>query len=163
LRQVNVDEGGIGWYFLAHLRDSLPPRPGRPIQVTGINAGDAPQDRDRFVNRKAEMYWTARELLEEGRIQGIVDDDTYSQLSTLQYSHDSQGRIRVESKEEARKRGQRSPDRAEGLILAYIPLQVSSFMGPNAGAGRDAGTGARAANPYAGMGAGSGRRMMGLR
>lgn len=164
LRQVNVDAGGIGWYMLAHLRDHLPPRPGRPITVAGVNAGSAPIDGQRFVNRKAEMYWQTREQLEQRRVEGITDDDTLSQLSTLRYSHDSLGRIRVESKDDARKRGQRSPDRAEALILAYIPPAVSDFMGPLGPGGQRTNqvtANQRAANPYAGLT--GGRRMMGLR
>jgi hypothetical protein len=40
------------------------------------------------------------------------------QLAGLLYEFDSQGRMRIESKEKARARGASSPDRAEALMLA---------------------------------------------
>jgi hypothetical protein len=55
-----------------------------------------------------------------------------AQLSGILYEIDSQGRIKIESKEKARERGAPSPDRAEALMLAlckappeydYIPAR----------------------------------------
>jgi hypothetical protein len=37
------------------------------------------------------------------------------------YEIDSRGRIRIEPKEKAKQRGVPSPDRAEALMLAYVP------------------------------------------
>jgi len=41
-----------------------------------------------------------------------------AQLAAMQYRHDARGQVVIESKDEARKRGVRSPDRAEALMLA---------------------------------------------
>src|SRR5271163_4777835 len=41
-----------------------------------------------------------------------------STLSSILYEIDSHGRMKIESKEDARKRGVRSPDRADALMLA---------------------------------------------
>ena len=41
-----------------------------------------------------------------------------AQLSTIRHLTDSRGRIAIESKEKARRRGVKSPDRAEALMLA---------------------------------------------
>src|ERR1700758_3874899 len=37
----------------------------------------------------------------------------------IRYRHNSRGQIVIESKEEARKRGVKSPDRAEAVMLAF--------------------------------------------
>jgi hypothetical protein len=39
--------------------------------------------------------------------------------SSLRYLHRLSGRVEIESKEDAKKRGQQSPDRAEALVLAF--------------------------------------------
>jgi hypothetical protein len=39
-------------------------------------------------------------------------------MARLRYEVDPRGRIKIESKEKARERGVRSPDRAEALMLA---------------------------------------------
>jgi hypothetical protein len=48
----------------------------------------------------------------------LTDERTIGQLAGILYEIDSQGRLRIESKEQARARGFLSPDRAEALMLA---------------------------------------------
>jgi hypothetical protein len=51
-----------------------------------------------------------------------MDETTVGQLAGILYEIDSQGRIKIESKEDARKRGVPSPDRADALMLALGEL-----------------------------------------
>lgn len=58
----------------------------------------------------ADLIW--RRLLSpesgaipRGQIENLTDDTTIGQLASLQYETDAHGRIRIESKEEAHKRG----------------------------------------------------------
>ena len=48
----------------------------------------------------------------------MTDEETIGQLAGILYELDSQGRMKIESKEKARARGVPSPDRAEALMLA---------------------------------------------
>ena len=48
--------------------------------------------------------------------------ETEAQLSAILYRPTSSGRTEIESKEEARKRGQSSPDRAEALVMAFLKV-----------------------------------------
>jgi hypothetical protein len=41
------------------------------------------------------------------------------QLAGIRYRHTASGRVEIESKEEAKKRGQQSPDHGEALVLAF--------------------------------------------
>src|ERR1700694_4615638 len=44
----------------------------------------------------------------------------------IRYRHTASGRVEIESKEDAKKRGQQSPDRAEALVLSFaraVPRQ----------------------------------------
>jgi hypothetical protein len=58
------------------------------------------------------------DAFERDQVEGLVDDATIGQLAGILYEFDSQGRVKIESKEQARARGVPSPDRAEALMLA---------------------------------------------
>lgn len=120
LESVCVDGAGIGHYFAEHLRDNLPPE----VTVRSINVGESPttdKGKEKYRNLKAELYWSFRERCAEGDLAGLTDRLAISQLAGIRYSHDSRGRIEIESKEDARKRGVKSPDRAEAIVLAFAP------------------------------------------
>ena len=112
---VVVDVIGIGYNFALHLADL-----GFP--VVQFNAGHRPIDTERFTNLKAEAYWQLREHMEKGAVSGLNDLETEAQLSAILYRPTSSGRTEIESKEEARKRGQSSPDRAEALVMAFLKV-----------------------------------------
>jgi phage terminase large subunit len=42
----------------------------------------------------------------------------------VRYRHNARGQVEIESKEAARKRGVKSPDRAEAVMLAFAPVRV---------------------------------------
>ncbi len=115
LELVNVDSAGIGWYLAQHLAEFFPVQP--------VNVGTAPSDSERYVNLKAEVYWGLRMRFEAGDVAGIQDEKTIAQLSSLRYQHNARGQVVIESKEEARKRGVKSPDRAEAVMLAFAQIQ----------------------------------------
>ena len=47
----------------------------------------------------------------------------------MRYQHNARGQVVIESKDEARKRGVRSPDRAEALMLAFAPVYERPWEG----------------------------------
>ena len=71
----------------------------------GYNGGEAPFDRERFVNARAEDYWTLQELFENGDVDiDVLDDVLAAQLGSIKWTLDSHGRIKIESKDDMRKR-----------------------------------------------------------
>jgi hypothetical protein len=76
------------------------------LPVVAYNGGEAPYDKERFVNARAEDYWNLRELFENGEIDiDELDDVLAAQLGSLKWTLDSRGRIKIESKDDMRKRG----------------------------------------------------------
>jgi hypothetical protein len=114
LGTVNVDAAGIGWYMAQHL--------GADFPVQAINVGSSPVNGEQFVNLKAELYWGLRMRFERGDLAGLTDEKTIAQLAAMRYQHNARGQVVIESKDDARKRGVRSPDRAEALMLACAPV-----------------------------------------
>jgi phage terminase large subunit len=112
MKTVNVDSVGIGYYMAQHLRD-------HGLPVSEINVGEGARDSEKYSNRKAELYWEFRERAHTGDLAGLTDERAIGQLAGLRYSHNSRGQVVIESKEQARKRGVKSPDRAEAIMLAF--------------------------------------------
>lgn len=112
LETVNVDSAGIGYYMGKHLEDLRLP-------VAMVNVGETAGDREKYVNLKAELYWGLRMRLQEGDMSGLLDETAIAQLAGIRYEHNARGQVVIESKEAARKRGVKSPDRAEAIMLAF--------------------------------------------
>jgi phage terminase large subunit len=120
LAEVNVDAVGIGYNFALHLQDL-----GYPVNF--VNVGMPARDSEKFANLKAELYWGLKMRLEADGVRGLVDEVAIAQLASLSYKHNPRGQIAIESKEQARRRGMRSPDRAEALMLAYAGMRPPIF------------------------------------
>lgn len=78
-----------------------------------------------FENSTGLMWGTVRENLRTGNIELWNDQEQITQLSNRKYRVSSDGEISLEKKEEMKKRGRKSPDRADGLVLAVWDPPVS--------------------------------------
>jgi phage terminase large subunit len=109
---VNVDSAGIGWGMYQHLKDLKFP-------AVPINVGESPRDSEKYANLKAELFWGLRMRFAAGDASGLLDEAAIGQLAGIRYRHNARGQVQIESKEDARKRGVKSPDRAESIMLAF--------------------------------------------
>jgi phage terminase large subunit len=116
LKKVSVDSVGIGYYMAQHMKD-------HGLPVTEINVGETARDSEKYSNLKAELYWGFRMRAHAGDLAGLTDERTIAQLAGIRYSHNSRGQVVIESKDDARKRGVKSPDRAEAVMLAFAELR----------------------------------------
>jgi phage terminase large subunit len=116
LKTVNVDSVGIGDGMAKHLADY-------GFKVRAINVGERSHESGKYVNLKAEYYWGLRMRADTGQISGMTDERTIAQLTGIRYSHNAAGQIVIESKDEAKKRGVKSPDRAEAVMLAFAKVR----------------------------------------
>lgn len=110
-----VDVIGIGAGVFDRLAEQ-----GLPVQP--FDAGARAWNPVRFANRRAEAWWALRETFEAGDIDiDPADDDLAAQLSAVKYHLDSRGRVVIESKDDMRRRGVPSPDRADAVVMACLP------------------------------------------
>jgi phage terminase large subunit len=113
LEEVNIDSAGIGHYFAEHFSDLDYP-------VNFVNVGVTERvDTEQFRLLKDQLYWGLRQRCEAGDIAGLTDELAIAQLASIRYRHNARGQVEIESKDEARKRGVKSPDRAEAIMLAF--------------------------------------------
>lgn len=119
---VFIDAVGIG----AGVVDKV-----RSLGVQNVfecNGGSQALRSKEFVNRNAEMWHKAKEWLKAG---GSVPDDSVlcDQLTNREYGYDSAGRLQLEKKEDMKKRGLSSPDRADALALTFYADVAAGYGG----------------------------------
>lgn len=137
---VFVDGVGVGAGVVDRLRQL-------GLDVIDAQAGAKPTDPSRYVNKRAEMWAGMRDWLKSG---GSIPDDVelLSDLTGLTYSFDAAGRMQLEKKEDAKKRGLPSPDTADSLALTFFaPVFVERRL-PGAD-GDGFGAGYKPWSPYA--------------
>ncbi len=146
VQRVKVDSIGIGWTMYGLLRERLRED---GVEVVPVNFGEGPTapNKDRFLNLRAEVWWTVGREYSLNRMWdlGAVDDDTIAELTAPDYAIlDSKGKVKVEPKDDVRKRLGMSPDQADALLLAFwSPAWNASMPGLGAMMGADLLKGAR--------------------
>ena len=110
LAQIRYDEIGVGSRMGTILREA-------GYDAVGVNVGRASDEPEEYPRLRDQLFWELRSMFEQGKIAGLVDEDTIAQLAAIKWAPTSDGRIKVESKEDMAKRGIKSPDRADTLCL----------------------------------------------
>lgn len=133
---VRVDDSGVGGGVTDQLKaaqvfvNGQLPALNPAVSVIPVNVGEAATDTDHFANLKAELYWGMREDVYSGQLALDIDDETLAQLSSLKYKFTPKGQIIIESKQDMKKRGLPSPDKAEAAMLAHAKLTSVPLAGP---------------------------------
>lgn len=120
-----IDVGGVG----AGVYDRLVEM-GYGNIVTAINFGSAPLEpqpldekgrpKGGYANRRAEMWGKSKEWLEDPAGVDIPDlDALHADACAPGYKYDSLSRVVLESKDDIRKRGLRSPDEWDAVALTF--------------------------------------------
>jgi phage terminase large subunit len=109
---IIVDVIGLGSGVLDRLNEQ-----GWPAMAH--HSSSRPRDPSRFVNRRAETYWTLRLMLEEGKIALPRDETLFEELLATNWFINSTGKIQIEDKKDLKSRLGRSPDRADAVTMAF--------------------------------------------
>ena len=119
---VKVDSIGIGFGVIGELRNASG-RGEHKAHVIGVNVAEAASRSDKYMNLRAELWWELGRGLSESGGWHLAEmdnaDTTVAQLLEPRWDVDPKGRVRVEPKDEIRKRLGRSPDNADALLLAF--------------------------------------------
>lgn len=118
---IFVDGGGVGGGVVDRLRQL-------GYETIEINFG-AKATLPGFADMRAQCWGRMKEALKDGvRLPAI--DDLRSDLIGVQYGYDVRNNIRLERKEDMKKRGLASPDLADALALTYaLPVSATSRSG----------------------------------
>lgn len=128
-QEILVDVIGVGSGVVDRLSElNLP--------VIGVNVGESPSSKKNYLNLRAELWFKIKEWLSGRDVFLPSDDELVQQLVSPIYKYTSTGKVKLESKEEMKKRGIKSPDKADALALTFASTSAvlgggSSFMGYN--------------------------------
>ncbi|MDR6794725.1 phage terminase large subunit [Pseudarthrobacter oxydans] len=107
---IKIDDTGVG----GGVTDEMIVR---GYSVMPLNFGAAASDPDKYPNLISEAWFYLASIIDTIQIE--MNDDLLMELSTRQWKMDSKGRRGVESKADYKKRGFRSPDNADALIMCF--------------------------------------------
>lgn len=121
IKDCAIDSIGIGKGIVDRLNEMSD---AIDVNVIAINSAEEAQEKDRFANRRAEMWWTAMESMQAKEVEPVDDEELIKQLTSLRYIPPrSNGKIALELKSETKKRLGRSPDRADAFIYGLWALK----------------------------------------
>ena len=109
--EIRVDDTGVG----GGVTDEMMKRGYR--NIIAINFGGTPSDKDKYPNWISEAWFHFSSIMTQ--VQLPFDSDLLMELTTRQWAQDNKGKRRVESKDDYKKRGFRSPDLADACIICY--------------------------------------------
>jgi hypothetical protein len=102
---IYVDSIGLGSGVLDRLREL-----GLPVR--GVNVSESPAVGERYLRLRDELWFRVREWLEARLCQLPRDEELAAELGGPRFRILSSGKLKVDSKDEIKKRGARSPDKA---------------------------------------------------
>jgi hypothetical protein len=114
---INVDDTGAGGGVTDRLREL-------GWNVNPIVFGGDAIEKDRYFNRVAELWFTSANMAKAAKIDlSRLSQDVMQKLSAelraRRYRMQSDRRLKLESKDEIKKRIGHSPDDADGFVLAF--------------------------------------------
>jgi phage terminase large subunit len=114
--RVNIDVGGLG----AGLYDILEDR-GYDNVIRAINFGSDAQNKEKYGNRRAEMWARVNDWLNADMPVSIIDPDNLilTDLTAPKKKYDGVQRLLLEKKEDIKKRIGRSTDVGDALALTF--------------------------------------------
>lgn len=109
---IGVDDGSMGGGVVDNLSND-------GIDVEPFVFGSSAIEDGRFENQKAEIFWNLRCDIRDKKISLPDDKELINQVCSLKYGYTRKGKIKIESKDEMKKRGLKSPDKADSLAIAW--------------------------------------------
>ncbi len=134
---VNIDDTGLGGGVTDRLKEVKREQNLHRLFVIPINAAEkidtdtkeGKEAAEYYNNLTTHMWALLRDLLKDRQIEIEDDADTFAQLSTRKYFMTSNGKLELEGKKEMKKRGVRSPDRADAAALSIYLGKIKKYTG----------------------------------
>jgi phage terminase large subunit len=99
------------------------------LPTLGLNVAESPSTGLRYMRLRDELWDRTKQWLETRQVSLPLDDRLRDDLVGPTYGFTSDGKLRVESKDEAKKRGLPSPDSADALHLTHVPGAAQGNVG----------------------------------
>lgn len=118
--EIRIDSGGFGKGVIDILLKNPKAKNFRIIRMMG---GDAASDPNAHRNKRAENYDNLRMMMELGQIDlDPSDKRVEDELLGVRVLYTERGSIKLEAKDDIRKRGGKSPDNVDAIVYATADL-----------------------------------------
>lgn len=117
-KRVVVDDDGLGGGVSDRLREL-------GYSVVMFHNGAKAQDDERYFNAIAEAWGEFRNALRDGLVDMWYNAELVGQLVSRRYRIQSDKKIRLEPKDDIKKRGGHSPDEADAICMTFSPLATA--------------------------------------
>lgn len=117
-----VDEVGVGAGVVDRLRDL-------GFTIIGVNGGSKPDDEETYYNKRVEMWGRMRDWIRHGG-DLPYDMDLRAALIGVEYGYSDNRtgeRVRLERKQDMKKRGLLSPDEGDALAMTFYHELAPNF------------------------------------
>lgn len=129
---VNIDDCGVGGGVTDRLREVREEEELYYMDINPVNAAERVPDEEAYKNYDnltTYMWAQIREMMSGGALSLDNDDELAAQLSSRKYRLSSRGKIILESKDDMKKRGLDSPDRADAVALSLFEPKLFDISG----------------------------------
>jgi len=124
--KVVGDACGVGAGVMEHLEEDEVIGE-KIISFKGSNKAD---NEEMYYNRRTEAWCVFGKMIKDGDITSLRNIGyTFSDLAGLKKNLDMKGRIKAETKEDYKKRINRSPDEGDATVLAGLALNYGKLSG----------------------------------
>lgn len=107
---IKVDDTGVGGGVTDFMKS-------KGFNVAGVNNGSKAFENDKYNNRISELWFYLKSIIGVVSLPDIPE--LKQQLLTREWKIDNKGRRCIESKDDYKKRGFKSPDWADALLLCF--------------------------------------------
>lgn len=123
---IKIDAAGIGGSVIDGLSEIMYANGGVPytwFEIYGSTTTDV--DTRQYTNARAAEFFRMKKLMNDGilDIEG-EDQKLIDELQDIVFEFDSRGRIKIESKDDMKKRGVKSPDHADAAYYSLMDWEA---------------------------------------
>jgi hypothetical protein len=126
---VKIDAIGVGAGVVGEMKN-LKAAGVHNARIYGVKVSEKAHNPNEYFNLRSQLWWDIGRLQSQEREWDLSRmenaDRTLGQMLEVRYEHDLKGRIKVEPKDEVRKRIGRSPDNADALLLAFYKPKAAA-------------------------------------
>ena len=112
---IICDIGGLGYPMFMRLQE---------LGIRNIHGFDGASSSElpNAINTRACGYLVLKNFIENRQLI-IKNQDTLTELEGIKMVHKSDGRIKIQAKEDMKKEGNHSPDRADSVMMAVYAIR----------------------------------------
>lgn len=106
---VNIDCIGVGTGVVSMVKEYVEINDLKNVEVQACHFGEGPNNKDRFLNKKAENYFRLKDITDDERINLDNTRQLIHELNIMKWEFTSSSKIRIVDPE-------KSPDEADSLV-----------------------------------------------